>query len=195
MIHHYPLQWPVGWPHFKGLRKPGGFQVDYNQAIRDLGIQLEALGATAAYISTDQQLRVDGQPRRNMSVESTGVAVYFVRSGKSLCVPCDRFDSIRGNVRAIGLTLEAVRRMERYGTSQMVEAALAGFTALPAQASANVGPRAWHEVLGVDPNAPAYIVRAAYRATAAKVHPDAPGGSDEAFIELNRAYKESGADE
>ncbi len=191
MIHHYPLQWPIGWPHDKSS-KAGGFQVSYEQAEKDLASELSRLGVEQAYISTDQQLRVDGRPRRDSQPATYGVAVYFERKGQQLCIPCDRFNSVRDNLRAIGLTLEAVRRMERYGTSQMVEAALSGFTALPANASSSVGPRRWHDVLGVSPDASREVIRAAYRALAKSRHPDA-GGSEHDWKELNQAYNESGA--
>jgi hypothetical protein len=191
MIYHYPLQWPIGWPHYEGLRKAGGFAVAYEQAEKELGMELERLGAESAYISTDQQLRVDGRPRRDSQPATPGVAVYFVRDGKELCIPCDRFNSVRDNIRAISLTLEGVRRMERYGTSQMVEAALSGFTAIPATTGPHTGPRAWHEVLGVAPDSPIEVRRAAYRALANSKHPD-KGGSNDDWLELQRAAGEAG---
>jgi hypothetical protein len=110
------------------------FKVDYDKAERELARELELLGATSAYISTDQELRMDGRPRRDRQPGSSAVAVYFVRKGQQLCIPCDKFYSVRDNLRAIGLTLQNIRQMERYGTSQTVEATLSGFAALPAQA-------------------------------------------------------------
>jgi DnaJ-domain-containing protein 1 len=82
--------------------------------------------------------------------------------------------------------------MERYGTSQTVEATLSGFAALPAEASPNAGPRAWHEVLQVLPDADPSIIRAAYRNLAAKYHPDNSDTGDEAkFHEVQRALREA----
>jgi DnaJ-domain-containing protein 1 len=96
------------------------------------------------------------------------------------------------NIRAIGLTIESIRRMERYGTSQMVEATLSGFAALPAEASPNAGPRAWYEVLQVSPDAEPSVIRAAYRNLAAKYHPDNPDhGDQDRFLEVQRAFQES----
>jgi hypothetical protein len=119
MIYHYPVQWPIGWPR-NDYYQPAGFKLQYDRALRELAYELERLGAESAYISTDQQLRVDGTPRRDRQPDSPAVAVYFVRNGKQLCIPCDKFQTVRDNIRAVGLTLESIRRMERYGTSQTV---------------------------------------------------------------------------
>jgi DnaJ domain len=193
MIHHYPLQWPPDWPRYKGLQVSGGFQVPYDQAIRELARALDKLGAETAYIATDQELRVDGSPRRDRHPGSPAAALFFERKGKQLCIPCDRFNSVRDNVRAIGLTLEDINHMERYGTSQMVEATLSGFAALPANAGNSVGPRSWHEVLQVAPDADETIIRVAYRNLASRYHPDNPHTGDEKkFLEVQRAFTEAG---
>jgi hypothetical protein len=192
MIYHYPVQWPIGWPR-NDSHELARFKVNYDIALRGLAYELEQLGADSAYISTDQELRVNGVPRRDRVPDSPAVAVYFVRNGKQLCIPCDKFQTVRDNIRAIGLTLESIRRMERYGTSQTVEATLSGFAALPAEASPNAGPRAWHEVLQVSSDADPSVIRAAYRNLAAKYHPDnASTGNQEKFLEVSRAFKESG---
>lgn len=196
MRHTYPLQWPVGWPRTPAYdRLNGSFKVLYDQTIRELGEELERLGVSDAYLSTDQPLRVNGTPRRDTQPGSQYVALYFTRHGKDLCIPCDKFYTVRDNVRAIMLTLQAIRRMERYGTSQMVEAALTGFTALPA--SIEMGPgqsRAWHEVLQVSSDADPGVIKAAYRNLSARYHPDnAETGNETEFLAVQKAYKESGA--
>lgn len=192
MTHTYPLQWPIGWPKTQpGYHKQGSFKVTYDEAVRQLADELERFSADSAYISTDQELRINGMPRRDSRPVTNGAALYFVRNGKQLCIPCDVFFTVRENIRAIGLTIESIRRMERYGTSQMVEAALSGFAALPATASeSNV--KAWHEVLGVSPDAPAAVITAAYRALSKTAHPDG-GGSEAKWQQLRTAYEQSGA--
>jgi len=47
----------------------------------------------------------------------------------------------------------------------------------------------WFGVLYLTPDAPAFIVKAVWRALAQKLHPDA-GGDEEVFKELNNAYEE-----
>lgn len=195
MIFRYPLAWPAGWPTTPSYQQnDGGFKVDFDQSVRDLAMELERLGATSGYLTTDHELRVNGTPRRDRPPRTPGVALYFTRNGKELCIPCDRFSNIRANIRAIGLTLESIRRMERYGTSQMVEAAFRGFEALPPGSSDPIampasGPRPWHEVLGVEPSATKDEVRGAYRRLATAHHPD-NGGDPKLFEEITRAYQE-----
>jgi hypothetical protein len=190
MIYHYPVQWPIGWPR-NDYPEPAQFKVDYGKAVRDLSYELDRLDVESAYLSTDRELRVDGQPRADRNPVSPAVALYFVRKGKQLCIPCDKFQTVRDNIRAVGLTLEAIRRMERYGTSQTVEATLSGFAALPETASPNAGPRPWHEVLQVAPDADPEIVRSVWKRLVARYHPDnGDTGDADKFHEVQQAYTE-----
>lgn len=193
MIYVYPLQWPAGYDR---TASPGygGFKVDIEKADRELAQELERLGASSAYLSTDYELRMDGRPRRDRPAKSEAATLHFVRNGQELMIPCDRFNSLRDNIRAIGLSLAAIRSMERYGTSQMMDRALSGFAALPASASggtAMVVEQPWHEILGVDASAPREVIDAAYKAMRKKTHPDMPGGSVEDFNRVTQAYKDA----
>lgn len=192
MTYTYPLQWPIGWPKTEpGYHKAASFKVGYTESIRQLAAELQRFGADSAYLSTDRELRLDGQPRADRNPITQGAAVYFSRNGKQLCIPCDGFNSLRDNVRAIVLSIESLRRLERYGTSQMVEAALTGFAALPANATES-NLKAWHVVLGVSPDAPPEVITAAYRALSKTAHPDG-GGTIWQWEELRTAYEQSGA--
>jgi hypothetical protein len=113
---------------------------------------------------------------------------------------CDRYTSVAANLRAIGLTVEALRAIDRYGSRQMRDRAFRGFAALPADISKRNN---WWDVLGLSAmrfRRPDGITRAdidtAYRSLARTRHPDA-GGSQEAMAELNAArdaaLKEIGA--
>lgn len=103
----------------------------------------------------------------------------------SIAIPCDRWQKIEHNVKAIALTIEAMRGMDRWGAKHMIKAMFTGFKALPQTAS----KRTAHEVLGISPNATRGAIDEAYRAKAKTCHPDA-GGTHEAFIELQHAYEE-----
>lgn len=82
-------------------------------------------------------------------------------------------------MRAIQRTIEAIRGIERWGASEMMERAFQAFEALPA-------PKSCWEVLGLRPGATDEEIQAAYRTKAKGAHPDA-GGSQTAMSELNRA--------
>jgi hypothetical protein len=99
---------------------------------------------------------------------------------------CDKWDSIRDNLHAVAKTIEALRGVERWGTGEMVDAAFAGFTAIPASATAGIPVRPrrpWYEVLGE-------VVEAAGKAMQSKTHPDA-GGSEAEFQEVQDAIREA----
>lgn len=192
MVYTYPLRWPVGWPR-TDYTIVGKFRVSREKALKDLVYELEYIDASNVVISTNHELRVDGQPRRDRWPDDHGVALYFTRNGKEVCIPCDKFASIDANIRAIGVTLTILRQLERYGTSQMVDAAFAGFTAIPAYATSGtpiVPPQPWYDVLHVAPDAPDYIVEAAYKGAMKNSHPDT-GGSQERFEAVQRAYQEA----
>ncbi len=106
---------------------------------------------------------------------------------------CDRWRTVDANLRAIGLNIEAIRGMERWGVNDAVDRAFRGYKALPE--SVIVTPytaRPWHEVLEVSPTASPEVIRAAYKQQLLKHHPD-HGGDQASFEEVQRAYRESGA--
>lgn len=192
MTEAYPLQWPIGWkrteyPTYSQFKNPTV------ASARNLVLhELDRLGATEVVISSNMELNRDGYPSaKQRRMNDTGVAVYFKMNGDERCIPSDKYFTVEENLHAVGRTIEALRALERWGTGQIMEAAFRGFTALPEFASAS-NKRAWHDVLGVSPDAPVAVIKAAYRALASSKHPDA-GGSSQEWLELQDAYKESGA--
>lgn len=53
-------------------------------------------------------------------------------------IACDQFLEVRLNLAAIGLTIKAIRQIERCGTSSLLERAFKGFAALPAHVESAV---------------------------------------------------------
>jgi hypothetical protein len=107
-------------------------------------------------------------------------------NGKQLCFACDRWHHIQDNMHAIGLTIEALRGIARWGTGDMMEAAFRGFAALPAPGQSGLS---WWQVLGVAMNANEDQIRDAYRALVKKHHPDT-GGNREQFEQVQKAWEE-----
>lgn len=192
MTQSYPLQWPQGWPRTPlSKRTKSAFKVTQDVAQRELLWEIQRLGGRNWIISTNVPLRRDGMPyadadRRN--IVDRGVAVYFTLKGEQKCFACDRWETIKDNMRAIQKTIEALRGIERWGSSQMVEQAFRGFTPLPPPAGSST--RRWHSVLDVAPESPIEACEAAYRAKARSMHPD-NGGSHGAMAELNAAIAEA----
>lgn len=181
-IPRFPLAWPAGWPRSGpvGGRRAAQFKVTREKAIRELGNEIARLGGRYPVVSSNVELRIDGQMRMDRGEPvDRGVAVYFERKGKQQVFACDTFTTVKDNIRAIGLTIAALRAVERYGASNMMERALSAFEALPA-------PKSCWEVLGLAPGAGAGAIQAAYITKAKALHPDA-GGPPGAMTELNRA--------
>lgn len=178
-ITAFPLCWPDGWPRAR-WRKSAPFKVPATQARKELLEEIARLGGKDVIVSTDQPLNRDGSATLNRRAVDTGVAVYFTRKGRSVVLACDQFDQLHDNMRAIGKTIEAMRGIERWGASDMLDRAFTGFEALPA-------PEQWWQVLGLVQGADRAAIDTAYRRLALQAHPDRPTGSDAAMARLNSA--------
>ena len=192
----YPLHWPAAWPRVpESDRREARFSYGRGQqgwsrtrgaslfvAVNNLLEELDRLGAANVVISTNIPVRRDGLPYSNRrEPDDSGVAVYFNLAQENKCFPCDRWDRVADNIHAIGLSVGALRGLDRWGASHMVDAAFKGFRALPA------GPQ-WWETLGLSSDsAGAEEIKRAFRQKAKIVHPD-QGGNSEEMIRLKEAY-------
>lgn len=181
----YPLVWPGGVPR---NQKPeySAFKVGLSQAYDELRNELYQHNASNVVISTNAvRNKVNGAiASRQPGIDDTGVAVYFTRKGVDLCFTCDRWVTVQENLRAIHKTLEALRGIERWGSSETADSAFRGYEALPAG-----GARPWHQVLDCNEGASRVAITKAYRDALYRTHPD-KGGSDEAFHEVQDAWKQ-----
>ena len=189
MTERYPLHWPQGWPRTPDHeRQWGAFKVTPDKAQQELIFEIERLGGRYPLVSSDVAVRRDGMPYADQArrkIHDPGVAVYFEKDGKQHVFACDQYDAPWKNIRAIGKTIEAIRAIERYGASDMMERALSAFEALPA-------PDGWRTVLGF-PNGPCPSlreVRARYRDLVKTHHPD-QGGDPDQFRKINEAYEQA----
>ncbi len=182
-VEAFPLQWPAGWPRTR-VPQASRFKQTPGNATKFLCQEVANLGGTRLVVSSNLGLRRDGLPYAGQPrPRDCGVAAYFQYRGKGMVFACDRYAQPHDNIYAIGLTIEALRGIERWGASQMLERAFAGFAALPAA----VAKREWWEVLGVAPSTHPADVREAWKAKAKIAHPDR-GGSHEAMAAVNEAY-------
>lgn len=194
MTESYPLQWPVGRPRTPEHQKRwGNLNKMPSGRIRQLLVsELRKMDVNDYVISSNLVVRRDGMPYANQAKpEDTGVVLYFTRKGQDIAIACDAWWSLDANLRAIGLTIEAIRGMERWGTEEMVDRAFTGFAALPE--SVIVTPytkRPWHEVLEVLPTASMDVIQGAYNRLLHRHHPD-KGGDPMDFQELQDAYKQA----
>lgn len=175
----YPLQWPSGVPRERNP-SPSPFTATIKSADEDIRREVRLMGGTLPVVSSNLELRRDGLPYAGQrQPDDAAVAVYFMRRGRQMVFACDKWRKVEDNMRAIAKTIEALRGIERWGSSDLMERAFTGFEALPA-------PEQWWQVLGVPQKATADEIRNAYRAKARSAHPD-QGGSTAAMARLNAA--------
>lgn len=189
-IDRYPLHWPDGWPRTNN-RKSSQFSTRFATARDGLLDEVRRLGGRQIVLSTNVELRRDGLPYANQrNPDDPGVAVYFQLRGESQVFACDRWAKVEENIQAIRKTIEAIRGIERWGSSEMMNRMFRGFQALPEGTTA-ANP-SWAHVLELNASALMGIseAEAAYRRLAKKVHPDT-GGSHEQMSRLNQAIQEA----
>lgn len=211
----FPLAWPTGVPR-RRLPERAPFGRDHTLAsqIDEVYRQLRLMKADGAVVTSNLPRRADGTPRGDSTPRDNehGVAIYWttfaMRAGARVrvphCMPCDRWDHIRHNMRAIALSLDAMRGLERWGAVSL-EQAFAGFAALPPgdPAAARPAPAElpWRDVLGVEGawvgGAPAAAVLA-YAKTRhrelAKIHHPDRGGDTATAAAINRALEQAEAE-
>lgn len=182
-IEAYPLSWPVGWPRKDSWQRSSSqYAVDFAKARDHLANELRLSRARDVVISSNVPLRRDGLPLANMrQPDDPGVAVYWTGRGrKGEPVPrvmaCDVWRTVRENLRAVGLAVEAIRSLERTGASEILERAFAGFALLPASIDhwGVLGTRA--------------ALDARLRELAREHHPDR-GGDPAVMAAINAAYE------
>ena len=191
-ITTYPLCWPEGQ---KRTDRPRGS--DFNQsrvwedAIKELRHSVRMSGGKNLIVSSNLELRQDGLPYVKQKPDDCGVAIYFERNGAPSCITCDRYTSVVCNLWAIRLTIEAIRGIERWGSSDMMNRAFMGFAQLPPPTAQG---RHWRLVLGIhDDCTNLDMVVGKYRWLARTAHPDY-GGSADRMAELNAAIEQARAE-
>lgn len=196
VIQHRPLS---SRPDGGRSPKPSQFKASWSDTKAQLQSELGYLQATDVVLELDvaaHHVRNDGALHQNVAVATPAVALSF-RTPKSvvpLRYPCNTYWKWQDNVRAIVLTLAALRAVDRYGATMSGEQ-YRGFAALPAPRLAMTVEQAGivlHEITGYDATVVVQNVdsaRAAARAAAAMVHPDASNGSHAAFVKVQEAKR------
>jgi hypothetical protein len=184
MAEAYPLYWPEGWKR-TAYREDSRFKTGFGAARKYLFEELERMGASKVILSTSIPLRNDGMPRANMRPDGgdTGVAVYFERKGKPMVFACDKFKKSEDNIYAIAKTIDAMRGIERWGASDMMERAFSGFKALPSTTAGE----SWWSILGCLSSATREQGETAYKQAARAAMLADPAGETGALLKLNLA--------
>ncbi len=157
----------------------------FDQQRKAVMAEIKRLGGTSVIISTNLPLRLDGMPQASARMpEDKGVAIYFNYKNQQVVFACDKWDSMTDNMKAIEKAIYAIRGLERWGVSDMLNRAFVGFKQL---AEAEPSKSSW-EILDIPVGSPKELIQHAYRQKAKELHPDMPGGNVEKFQELQLAY-------
>lgn len=190
MIEAYPLCWPDGWSRTKNWdREVSRFRSTFAVARDELLDEVDRLRGRyyrggEPILSTNVGLRRDGLPYANQrDPDDPGVVIYFEYRKQQMCFACDKYRKVWENMVAIRKTIEAIRGMERWGASDMMERAFRGFVSLTDQSNGS-----WWSVLGVSPDATINEVESAYKVLRSKLHPDKPGGNSDLFVKTQEAF-------
>lgn len=188
-IQAFPLCWPPGYPRVLARKKSKFAGPAFYSAVKNILLEIKRLGGKDPIVSTNVPLRSDGMPfadyQRRLIVDP-GVAVYFQLKDRPVVLACDKWLRLEDNVHAVAKSIDAMRGLDRWGVSDILERAFQGFLALPAPTA----EKHWSDVLMVTghPDDDEYV-EASYRALAKRAHPD-NGGSAERMAELNRAIQQ-----
>lgn len=188
------------WPQAETRnRRPSRFRASWGDTLELLKRELAHLHARNVVIQLDvseQDIRLDGYPRANARTRSPRVILSFETPDGAFSYPCDTWTDWQDNVRAIALTLEHLRAINRYGVTKHREQ-YRGWKALPGAGEASTTTTAEAAARFVarfcDVSAQELLdhpgrAADAYRAAAKRLHPDA-GGSTEDFQRLQEAKR------
>lgn len=177
------------------------FRVDWARTVDDLTYEVDALGAALVVVQADvddTQIRRDGMLKSSARVGFQGVKVSFESNHGPLTYATDTYTYWKDNVRAVSLTLTALRAVDRYGATASGEQ-YRGFTAL-ADKPFGHGSMTVDDAIsvlltttGADvtrdelAGGDAKFVTAAYRSAAKLHHPDSAFGNESVFKQITKA--------
>ena len=183
----YPLSWPQGQPRTPRPQN-SRFDTTFTRARNALIDELRLIGANQPVLSTNIELRLDGQPYASRRMpDDTGIAVYFKWKGRPMVFACDKWNDCACNLQSIVKTINAIRGIERWGSSDMMERAFTGFAALPAP---QTGQEPWYFILNLPPTATAQDIKTAARKLLKIHHPDHGGDVNKAAA-INDAKRQA----
>ena len=163
--------------------KRSAFKAKPSATYQLLHAELKHLGAEerTLYVAVSEaDFRRDGRPRAGARILAPGVVLEFTSNGRRFEYVADKFLTQHENIRAIALTLEHLRAVDRYGLTDERQQ-YAGFLALEGATPMPAGFISYEEarryLLDVAPGSydtDATLLRFAKR----KAHPDTGGDAD-----------------
>jgi len=169
------------------------FGVTYSRCLAHLERELKHLGAKQVTFQAGyRQVKNDGWPYASTRPEHPACTLQFLdRKGTQLTFKASAYSTFESNLRAITLTLEALRAVDRHGVVEGEQ--YAGFAQLPAPGAVNVmnkksAARILASMAGWNEDQVLQDIPGAYRAAAYNAHPDR-GGTHDVMAAVNEARK------
>jgi hypothetical protein len=182
------MEWPDGltyrpieaWPgELTRNRRLSPFRAPMKSTVTQLRKELGGIRARNAVLQialSEGQFRIDGAPRAQAVPDHPGVILSLETPDGAIAFPCDTFNSWQDNLRAIVLTMERLRAIDRYGVTKRGEQ-YRGWKAIEARpasmfTSVENALATLATIAGLSPrDDPKTLLRIAQRAT----HPDHGG--------------------
>jgi hypothetical protein len=188
-------KWP-GTPTNPSDRRVSPFSATYTDTMIMLERELQRLGASNIVIECQvdrSQIRNDGWMKGNRGVVFGPAVILSFKDSENgqFRYPCDTFTHWKANLRAIALSLEALRKIDRYGVTRRGEQ-YQGFKQLPAaNAAEQMSPEEaarWMMEHSPGTDMQLLLTDRAYfdamlKLASKRLHPDT-GGNHENFIKL-----------
>ena len=186
IIESFPLHWPLGQKRTPYPEK-ARFKTNFSTAYKELLRELKLMGAENFIFSSNIPLKKDGNPYAIYKLNDPGVAIYFDYKGKKMVFACDKWDSVEMNIQALNKTINAIRGIERWGSSEMMERAFSGLAQLPEYKKY---PSEWYEILEVHKDCKDFeLIKAKRNFLAKKYHEDGESPDHDKMVEINRAFE------
>lgn len=190
---HNDIDWPVGFSrtHPRERVDTAKFDTSRRDTVEDILHELDLLGADNVRVQTaaEHQQRNHNIPYADATADDPRAVVRWQMDDAGYAVACDQYTDLRDNLRAIYLYINEKRKMDdRPVVTGEDEFATAR---LPPADDGHVvaAEQPAHAILGVDPDADEFTVRAAYKEKVQELHPD-KGGTSEEFQRLQSAREE-----
>lgn len=191
-------QW-IGKETPSSQRRRSPFKATFNKTLQDLDRELVYLQAKNVVFQADvraEDIRLDGMLRVRSATRSPKIILSFDSIHGPLSYPCDRFDRWEDNVRAIALSLRALRAVDRYGVTRSAEQ-YKGWAKLPApDAPMSFESAARCLVKYIDGMNWEWVQHSnlvdmmpIFRTARAASHPDRNGGQSAEFLNVQKAIE------
>ena len=187
------IDWPEGFERTapSDRERTSKFQASLGQTAKSIEGELGRMNVDDWRASVGRaKTKGNGLPLHDANPDDPGFVLRWTNEGEQFAVACDAYTRLRDNVRAVYLWVHETRmrgnRPVVTGSSQFAAARLPPGDE---EREAVVASAAPHEILGVAPDAPETVKKAAAKRLKKEHHPD-QGGDGEQFKRVVRAEEE-----